>query len=106
MLELMKKVVLTGIGAAALTKEKVQELAKEMAEKSKMSAEEGREFLDDVSKKWDESVKGFEARVEKAVRAALDKVDIPTKSDVTKLAERIEHLEKLAAQKSVDNADS
>ena len=44
MLELMKKVVLTGLGAAAMTKEKVQEIAKELAEQATMSEKEGQEF--------------------------------------------------------------
>ncbi len=105
MLEVMKKVVLIGVGAAAMTKDKVQELAKELAEKAKMSEKEGQEFLDDVSKKWDEGVKPFESRVEKAVKAALGKLDIATKPDLEKLSARIKHLEQLLEEKRTD-ADS
>jgi len=101
MFELTKKMLLTGIGLAATSKEKLQELAKELAEKGKLSEEEGKELLDQLSNKWEEAGKQLETRIEELVKTALEKLDMPSKSDLAKLTARLERLEKTER-----NADS
>ncbi|MBW2035295.1 MAG: hypothetical protein JRI94_17255 [Deltaproteobacteria bacterium] len=49
--DLIRKVVLTGIGLAALTKEKIEEVVKEVVEKGKLSEKEGKEFIDSLKRR-------------------------------------------------------
>ena len=50
MLNLIKKTMLTGVGLAGLTKNKVEKLAKELAKKGKLSEKEGKKLVDDLLK--------------------------------------------------------
>jgi polyhydroxyalkanoate synthesis regulator phasin len=68
MLDLIKKTMLTGVGLAAMTKDKVEELAKELAEKEKHTEKEGKELVDDLLKKSEKAKKDLEAEIEKVVR--------------------------------------
>ena len=44
MFDLIKKTLLTGVGLAVMTKDKVEELGKEFASQAKLSELEGKEF--------------------------------------------------------------
>ena len=44
MFDLIKKTMLTGVGLAAMTKDKVEELAKELSKKGKLSEKEGKDL--------------------------------------------------------------
>ncbi len=54
MLDLIKKTMMTGLGLALLAKDEVEDLAKEVVEKGKMTEKEGRKFFDDLQKRYDE----------------------------------------------------
>ncbi|MDH3328141.1 MAG: hypothetical protein OEM01_02810, partial [Desulfobulbaceae bacterium] len=51
MKELLRDIFYIGAGAAFITKEKLEELKKELIEKGKMTSEEGKQFVDDLMKK-------------------------------------------------------
>jgi len=51
MRELLKSVVYTGIGAAFLTKEKIEALKDDLVEQGKISQDEGKQFVDELVKK-------------------------------------------------------
>jgi len=93
MLDLAKRGVLTGIGLASLTKDKIEELAENIIEESKLSEEEGRKLVDDLLKQSEEARKNLEEEVKKTVGDALEKLDIPSRKDFEDLEARIEKLE-------------
>ena len=68
MFELIKKTMLAGVGLAAVTKDKVEELARELTEKGEMSEKEGRELIDELLKKSEQARKDLETKVEDTVR--------------------------------------
>ncbi len=92
MIDLVKKTLLTGVGVVALTKEKIEELAKDFVEKGKMSEEEGKVLVDDLLARSDESRKELQKQVEDMVITVLDKMDLARKSDVAALKSEIEEL--------------
>jgi len=55
MFDLIKKTMLTGVGLAGLTKDKIEKLAKELAKKGKLSEKEGKKLVDDKYIEEDES---------------------------------------------------
>jgi len=93
MLDLAKRGVLTGIGLASLTKDKIEELAENIIEESKLSEEEGRKLVDDLLKQSEEARKNLEEEVKKTVGDALKRLDIPSRKDFEDLNARVEKLE-------------
>ncbi len=93
MFDLIKKTMLTGVGLAIMTKDKVEELAGEIAKKGKMSEKEGKKLVDDLLKKSEQARKDLDKKIEDAVRKALKKMDIATKKDIARLEQRIKSLE-------------
>jgi len=85
MIDLVKKTLLTGIGVAALTKEKVEELAKDFIEKGKLTEQEGRELVDQLLKRSEEAKDELQAQVEEKVKLVMEKMNLAPRSDVDEL---------------------
>jgi len=94
MRDIVRKSILLGIGLAALTREKIEETAKKIAEEDNLTEEEGRKVAEDLFKQSDETRKNLKEQVEKFVDNALEKLNSPSRKDLQKLEERIERLEK------------
>ncbi|RPH51386.1 MAG: hypothetical protein EHM85_06935 [Desulfobacteraceae bacterium] len=94
MLDLVKKAMLTGVGFAVKTWDEVEKMAKDMAKKSRMSEKEGKKFLDDVRKKYDEAQGKLEERAEKMVKDLMKKGNIATSDDIRALKKEISELKK------------
>ena len=73
MLNIIKKSMLTGIGLALIAKDEVEDLANELVKKSKMPKQEGMKFLEDLQKRYDETQKKLEERVQQAVKEFMKK---------------------------------
>lgn len=95
MLDIARKTILLGIGLASMTRDKIEELAKKIAEEDKLSKEEGRKLAEDLLKQSDEVTKNLKDQVEKFVKNTLEKLDSPSRKDLQKLEERIKKLEEL-----------
>jgi len=98
MIDVLKKVLLTGVGVAALSKEKIEELARDLAEKGKMTEQEGKALVDQLLTSSDEARQELQKQVEEKVALALDKMDLAKKSEVEALKQEIEVLKKAAEQ--------
>ena len=94
MIDLLKKTFLTGVGVAALTKEKIEELAKDFVEKGKITEQEGRALVDDLVTRSDESRLEFQKQIEEKVQAVLAKMNLAKQSEVDGLKEEIGELRK------------
>ena len=99
MFDYLKKSLLTGIGLALRSKNEIEDLAKEFAEKSKMSQGETKEFLKDCQQKYEDARAGFDKRIEDTTEKILLKLDLPSKSDITALNDRIDDLVKKLSDK-------
>jgi polyhydroxyalkanoate synthesis regulator phasin len=97
MTDIIKKTMLTGIGLALKTWDEVESLAKELVDQSKMSEKEGSKFVDELQKKYEESQKKLESRVEKSVKQFLKKMDVVTRDDLKALKKEISELKKMVA---------
>jgi polyhydroxyalkanoate synthesis regulator phasin len=94
MTDFLKKTLLTGIGLALKTWDEVEALANELVEKGKMSEKEGSNFLRDLQKKYEETQKKLEARVEKSVKDFLKKADVATAAELRALKKEVRELKK------------
>jgi polyhydroxyalkanoate synthesis regulator phasin len=98
MLNIIKKSLLTGIGLALIAKDEVEDLAKELAKKGQMSETEGLKFLDDLHKRYDETQKKLEEKVEKAVKDFMKLEDVVTGDELKGLKKEIRDLKKAISE--------
>ena len=92
MIELVKKTLLTGVGVAALTKEKIEEVARDFVEKGKMTEQEGRDLVNDLVSRSDESRLELQKQIGEKVEMVLEKMDLAKKSEVDALKLEIAEL--------------
>ncbi|UCF91710.1 MAG: hypothetical protein JSW39_26130 [Desulfobacterales bacterium] len=95
MADLIKKTLLTGIGLALKTWDEVEDLAKEIIERGKMSEKEGGKLLDDLQKRYEEAQSKLEERVDKMVKAVLKKADVVTSDELKALKKEVRELKKM-----------
>ena len=93
MFDLVKKAMLTGVGLAVMSKEKVEEMARDLAESAKLSSEKGQEFVDEVVGRSEKIRAELEDMVQQAVKDALKKADLPSREDLAGLQQRLEKIE-------------
>ncbi|MFZ0484724.1 MAG: hypothetical protein WAL93_15160 [Desulfobacterales bacterium] len=98
MLNIVKKSMLTGIGLALIAKDEVEDLAKELVNKGKMSENEGTKFLEDLQKRYDETQKKLEEKVQRAVKDFMKKADVVSRDELKGLKKEIRDLKKAISE--------
>jgi polyhydroxyalkanoate synthesis regulator phasin len=100
-IDIAKKALLTGIGLALTAKDEAEDLARELEKKLNLNEEEGKKFLKDIQKRYEETQDKLEARVEKSVQKFLKKADIVTTDELKALKKEIRDL-KQSLNKTAD----
>jgi len=89
MIDLFKKTMYMGLGLAELTREKVEEISRELVKKGEISEKEGRDLAEELSRKADAAKKDLEKRVDKLVKQALDRINVATKDELAALEKKL-----------------
>lgn len=92
MIDLIKRALLTGVGLAVMTKEKVEELGQDLVSQAKLSENEGKEFIDNLLAQSETARKEFETRVNAAVQKAVGGLNLASKDEVARLSAKVEEL--------------
>ena len=100
-MDIAKRAFLTGIGLALTAKDEAEDLAKELEKKLNLNEEEGKKFLKDIQKRYEDTQNKFEERVEKSVKEFLKKADIVTTDELKALKKEIRDL-KQSINKTAD----
>jgi len=95
MFDIVKKSMLAGIGLALKTWDEVEELVTDIQKKSDMSESEGRKFLDEARKRYEEVQGKLEKHVEDAVKNFLKKTSIVTTDELKELKKEIRELKSI-----------
>jgi polyhydroxyalkanoate synthesis regulator phasin len=97
LIEMIRKSLLASLGAAVVTKEKVEEATKRWVEDGKISREEAEKLANELVEsgrhQWDE----IQEKMTETVRKGLDTFDIGSKREFQDLKEQVENLEKRLA---------
>ncbi|QQG64435.1 phasin family protein [Desulfobulbus oligotrophicus] len=93
MKEVLKNFMYAGIGAAFMTKEKIEELKSELIAKGKMSQEEGRQFVDDLLRKSEKAKDQLDLWITKRVEDRVKQLNLVTKDEMAELQRKIEELQ-------------
>ncbi len=94
MFDFIKKSMSVGLGLAFLTKEKIETIAKELSERGELEKKDVKKFIEDLSEKSEEARKKVDGRIEKIVKAVLEKVNLVSRDDFLNLEKQVKKLEK------------
>ncbi len=94
MLELLRKSVLAGIGAAAITREKVREATRMFVEEGKISSDEAEKIAEDLVKSGERELEDFNSKFQSTFQKFSDTVEVVRKKDFQDLKARVELLER------------
>ena len=98
--DLIKKTLLAGVGLALKTWDEVEDLAKELVDKGKMNEKDGNKFLKDLQKRYEETQKKLEARVEKTVKDFLKKANVVTSDELKAVKKEVRELKKMISSQN------
>lgn len=99
MQDLLKNVFYLGAGFAFMTKEKVEELKKDLIDKGKMTQDEGKQFVDDLIKKSEKAKADAEKKVRDLVDEQLSRMKVATSDDIADLRKQIDDLRAMVEEK-------
>lgn len=94
MLDMLQKGLLTGLGVALITREKVMEATRNLVEEGKITAEEAEELANDLLDEGRRQWKEVQGKITTAVRSGFETLDIGSHQDFHELQERFDNLEK------------
>lgn len=94
MWDLLKKSLAFGIGAAAITGDRLREIVDEAVSRGEMSTEDGKKFLDEARTRGEEERQNMQNWIREQVTRILREAGAAEKSHVETLEKRIMELEK------------
>jgi len=92
MVDLIKKAIYTGVGLAVLTKEKAEELVRDLTQQAKLSEQEGKELFDSLLKQSESARNDLQSKLDETVLAVVKRLNLATKDEVASLKAKIEEL--------------
>ena len=96
-LEMIRKSMLASLGAAVVTKEKVEEATRRWVDEGKISKDEAEKLARDLVESGRHQWEDIQEKISETVRKGLDNFDIGSKREFQDLKERVENLEKRLA---------
>ncbi|MDI9570563.1 MAG: hypothetical protein QM278_07550 [Pseudomonadota bacterium] len=93
MFDALRKAVLFGAGLAVMTTEKMRDFAEELVRKGEISEKEAREILGEWMERSKLARREMEVKTEAMVDKALRRMNLPTRSELEELKERLAKLE-------------
>ncbi len=91
--ETLKTAALLGLGIAAISREKLHELADELSKTEKINEKEGRALVDSIIKKAKTSRNELEAKIRKEIQATIRSSRLVSMKEIDALEKKVELLE-------------
>lgn len=89
-----RKTVYFGLGLASYSKEKIENITRELVEAGEIKQKEVESFKEEMMKKAEKEKKEFDSFVEKQVKNVVENLGLVTKDDLKKIEKKIDLLEK------------
>ena len=93
-MEFVKRSVLVGVGAIAITKEKAEEIANELVKNAKISKKQGKELVKDLMEKAEKEKESLNSKIEGTIQKVMKRMNTPTKEEFRKLNQKVENITK------------
>lgn len=93
MIDWMKKMMLAGLGGAAMTKEKVEDMLKEFVDKGAISLDEAKKIAGKIGDRSKEEFEALGGQMSEFSKDMLGKMNIAKTADLTAIKGRMTKLE-------------
>ena len=87
---MLKDLLYTGIGAAALLKEKVEAEVKKLEDEGKLKTTDAKSFMESIEKRGEEEQDKIKEQLKSALKEVIDELGLATKEDLEKLKEDLQ----------------
>jgi len=94
MSDLIKKTILAGLGVLSLTREKAEEITKDLIKRGEVAKTEEAKFVKDLMERAEKSRVEVEKKIEKVAKKTLLKLNIPTRKEMNELKTKVDKLSK------------
>ena len=94
MAELLRRVLLATIGAAAIAQEEIEALVNRLVERGEIAEKDGKKMIHEMMDKRKTKTTKVEDDINKNMESVLNRMNIPTKGDVEALSQKITGLSK------------
>jgi poly(hydroxyalkanoate) granule-associated protein len=92
MTELLRKVLLATIGAAAIAQEEIEALVNRLVERGEIAEKDGKKLIHEMMDKRKSKTAKVEDDISKNIEGTLNRMNIPSKADVEVLSQKISDL--------------
>jgi poly(hydroxyalkanoate) granule-associated protein len=89
-----RKVLLASIGAVAIAQEELEAFVNKLVERGEIAEKDGKKLVRDVMERRKKEAKKAEDELDKRMEEILDRMNVPTKSDIEALSAKITALTK------------
>lgn len=91
---MVRKVLLAGMGAVALTQEEVEKIIHKLVERGEIAEQDGKRVMREVMERRKKEAKKAESEMDKRIEELLGRMSVPTKADIDSLSAKITELSK------------
>lgn len=99
MFETLNKVMHFGLGAAAMSKEKMKQVIDDLTARGEVTIDEGKKLYDELTSRLDEQKKHANAQIHKQIRETLDSMGVADRAQMEQLESRVRALEEKSARR-------
>ena len=92
--EATRKVLLASIGAVAIAQEELEAFVNKLVERGEIAEKDGKKLVRDVMERRKKEAKKAEDQLDKRMEEILDRMNVPSKSDIEALGAKISALTK------------
>ena len=94
MAEMLRKVMLATIGAAVIAQEEIEALINRMIERGEIAEKDGKKLMHEMMDKRKNKTMKVEDEINKNISDVLERMNIPTRTDIDALSQKINGLSK------------
>ncbi|MCS6813989.1 MAG: phasin family protein [Cyanobacteria bacterium] len=92
--DLLKQLLMIGIGTTSLVAEKLREATDEWVKTGKLNPDEATSFVDMMMEQLRSQQGNFEAQLQRQIRNILQDIGVPRQTEIDELRGRIDRLER------------
>lgn len=90
---MLKQMLYAGIGLAAVTKEKAEEVVADLIKKGEMSKEEGKDVLNTLINRMQDESEKLKQKINEQVENTITSMNLVRKSELDEVSQRLTELE-------------
>ncbi len=98
MAAMVRKMMLATIGAVAIAQEEIEALINRLVERGEIAESDGRKMIHEMRDKRKQKTSKMEDEINKNIKDVLERMNIPTKSDIDEVSQKV-----TALSKKIDN---